>query len=160
MIGYLTWKTKAKEFCRCNLGPQQIDSKFIKRKTILGVSDTTSELFKRRSRAQRDVKPHLMSSISLEDTNCHVVERAVGQEMLGDVWLLRAALADSQQESGDLSCTIINNWILPIATCTSLATCETLSRDFIPAEADVQPTADKLINGCCGSLLRSHRKWT
>lgn len=67
-----------KEFCRCNLGPQQLDLKFIRKETILGVSDTTSELFKRRSRGQRDV--HLMSSISLEDTNCHVVERAVGRK--------------------------------------------------------------------------------
>lgn len=81
--------------------------KFIKRKTILGISDTTSELFKRRSRGQRDV--HLMSSISLEDTNCHAVERAAGQEMLGGVWLLTVASADSQQESGDLSCMVINN---------------------------------------------------
>lgn len=50
-----------------------------------------------------------MFSTSLKETNCHIVERAIGQETVGSIYLMRVALADSQQERGDLNCTTTRN---------------------------------------------------
>lgn len=117
---WLPFIAKVKEFCRCNLGLQLVDLMLIKRRPFWmcltqPVGSLKESLEVKVKRLERwEITSDVFYWPQGNKLSC--CGEAMGQEMVGGIYLLTVALADSQQECGDLSCAIIRNWSLPTAT--------------------------------------------